>query len=151
MTLFIGVDPGFSGAWGAIDHNSEYVGCGDFHHDKDVLHVDLIWDDILSVIRGRDYEIVVESVHTMPGQGVASSGKFMKSFGQLVAMAQLSHAPWHFVTPQKWKRDLGLSSDKEESLKLARTMWPKAPLERKKDNGRAEALLISGWWVENAL
>lgn len=151
MTLFVGIDPGFSGAFGIVDHNNEYVACGDLHHDKDVMHIDLIWQDILSHIRGRDYEIIIESVHTMPNQGVASSGKFMKSFGQLVAMAQLANAPWHFVSPQKWKRDLGLSSDKEESLKLARTMWPQAPLDRKKDNGRAEALLIAGWYAENML
>lgn len=151
MTLFVGIDPGFSGAFGIIDHNSEYIACGDMHHDKDVLHTDLIWDDIKAHVRGQDYEIIIESVHTMPGQGVASSGKFMKSFGQLIAMAQLSHAPWQFVTPQMWKRDLGLSSDKEESLKLARKMWPSAPLERKKDNGRAEALLIAGWYIERML
>jgi hypothetical protein len=49
------------------------------------------------------------------------------------------------VTPQKWKKDLKLDSDKNKSLALARELWPLAPLERKKDNGRAEALLMAEW------
>lgn len=152
--IIVGLDPGFSGAWGAIDSvTGQYEGCGDFYHDSNILHIDLIWDDILYAIHKRDFCIVIESVHTMKGQGIASSGKFMKSFGQLIAMSQLARSAdaWHFVSPQKWKRDLGLSRDKEDSLKLARTMWPDAPLTRKKDNGRAEALLIAGWHAEQML
>jgi hypothetical protein len=49
------------------------------------------------------------------------------------------------VTPQKWKKDMGLTSDKDLSLAMARELWPTAPLSRKMDNGRAEALLMAEW------
>lgn len=148
MTVYIGIDPGFSGAWAAIDHNAEYVGCGDLHHDKDMIHTDLIWSEILDAVRGRDFEIIIEAVHSMPGQGVSSTFKFGKAYGQVIGMAHLANCPVHFVSPQRWKKDSGLSSDKEESLNMARKLWPAAPLGRKKDNGRAEAMLIAAWHLE---
>jgi crossover junction endodeoxyribonuclease RuvC len=49
------------------------------------------------------------------------------------------------VRPRAWKKDMGLTADKDESLSMARELWPDAPLARKKDNGRAEALLIAEW------
>lgn len=149
--IFVGVDCGFGGAWGAIDHNGTYRGCGDMHHDSNLIFTDLVKQDILHAVRGDDFEIIIEAVHSMPNQGVSSTFKFGKAYGQIIGMAQSMNCVTHFVSPQKWKRDLGLSRDKEDSLKLARTMWPDAPLTRKKDNGRAEALLISGWYVEQML
>lgn len=48
------------------------------------------------------------------------------------------------VDPQDWKRDFGLiNKDKEDSRAKAMQMWPKAPLTRKGDHGRAEALLLA--------
>ena len=55
------------------------------------------------------------------------------------------NCPWMLVTPQKWKKELGLTSDKDLSLNMARELWPDAPLARKMDNGRAEALLMAEW------
>lgn len=49
-----------------------------------------------------------------------------------------------------WKRDLGLwGGGKAASLELARELFPQAAgqLERKRDHGRAEALLIAAWAV----
>jgi crossover junction endodeoxyribonuclease RuvC len=65
------------------------------------------------------------------------------SFGAAISLAQRLNCPWHIVTPQKWKKSLKLDSDKNKSLGLARELWPTAPLTRKKDNGRAEALLLA--------
>jgi hypothetical protein len=48
------------------------------------------------------------------------------------------------VDPQDWKRDFQLiNKDKEDARAKAMQMWPKAPLTRKKDHGRAEALLLA--------
>jgi hypothetical protein len=40
---------------------------------------------------------------------------------------------------------MGLTADKKDSLVMARELWPDSPLERVKDNGRAEALLLAEW------
>jgi crossover junction endodeoxyribonuclease RuvC len=75
----------------------------------------------------------------------SSSFKFGVAFGGAIALAERFNCPWHMVTPQTWKKALKLSSDKQQSLDLARELWPSAPLARKKDNGRAEALLLAEW------
>lgn len=51
------------------------------------------------------------------------------------------------IKPLVWKGALGLSSDKEASLQKARKLFPNAGpfLQRKKDHGRAEALLIASF------
>ena len=68
-----------------------------------------------------------------------------RSYGAAIAIMERINCPWHMVTPQKWKKDMGLTSDKNESLTMARELWPITPLARKKDNGRAEALLMAEW------
>jgi hypothetical protein len=53
------------------------------------------------------------------------------------------------VSAATWKRSLGLTkAGKEGSMALARQLFPQAAekyLKRKKDHGRAEALLIAAW------
>ena len=143
--IYIGIDPGFSGAWGMIDHNNEYMGCGDMlHTDKHILS-NAILEEILEAKRNDDCEVVVEAVHSFTGQGVASTFKFGTAFGGAIALAERFKCPWHLVTPQVWKKALKLDSDKTKSLVLARGFWPDAPLKRQKDNGRAEALLMAYW------
>lgn len=142
---YIGIDPGFSGAWGMIDHNNKYIACGDMHHtDKHIL-TQFVFAEIIDNLHGDDCEVVVETVHSMPKQGVASSFKFGVAYGGAVAIAERLHCAWHMATPQLWKKALKLDSDKQKSLDLARQLWPTAPLKRQKDNGRAEALLMAYW------
>ena len=143
--MFIGLDPGFSGAWGMIDHNGVYRACGDMHHTEKHILTGKIYAEIIDSMHGEDVEVVVETVHSMPKQGVASSFKFGVAYGGAVALAERLNCVWHMVTPQVWKKALKLDSDKNKSSALARELWPYAPLFRKKDNGRAEALLMAYW------
>jgi crossover junction endodeoxyribonuclease RuvC len=144
--LLFAFDPGKSGAWAAITHTGEYHTCGDYiFHDRG-LDTEMVWGELCLARDGQDCEVVVEAVHSMPRDGVRQAFSFGSSFGSVLALAQRFRAPWHLVPPHQWKRDLGLTSDKEESLIMAREIWPAAPLLRKKDNGRAEALLIALWY-----
>lgn len=143
--MYLGIDPGYSGAWGLIDHHGDYQSCGDMLHNEKHILTRAVIAEMSQAIDRQDVEIVIESVHSMPGQGVSSSFKFGMAFGAAIAMAERFNCPWHFVSPQMWKKDLGLKADKNESLDLARKIWPNAPLSRKKDNGRAEALLLAEW------
>ena len=79
----------------------------------------------------------------MPGQGVASTFKFGRAVGAIDAVADMMFGVWHIVSPQRWKKSMGVTQDKMKSLNLARELWPNAPLSRMKDHGRAEALLIA--------
>ena len=86
-------------------------------------------------------------------RGNAASASFTTAFnyGLVAAAVQLKLWPnqTFWVSPQAWKRDLGLSKDKERSRELATeifgaeardTYWP-----LKKDDGLAEAALIAYW------
>lgn len=144
--LIFGFDPGLSGAWGAITHNGKYHTCGDMHHEDKRLLTNKIWAELCTARDGQDCEVVVEKVHAMPGQGVSSMFNFGVAYGGVLSLAERFNCPWHMVTPRTWKNALGLDSDKAKSLLMARELWPEAPLSRKMDNGRAEALLLAEYW-----
>lgn len=145
MTIFIGIDPGLtSGAIGAIDHNGKFIYCGDIYAADGRIDVKRLKNQILDCFSGDTAEIVIEDVHAMPKQGLASTGRFMRAAGTIEAICQLT-ATTHMVTPQRWKKDMGLDADKDLSLTSARTLWPEASLSRKRDNNRAEALLLAEW------
>ena len=55
------------------------------------------------------------------------------------------------VRPAIWKRTLGLGKDKEASRLKAIQLFPTADLRRKKDHGRAEALLLAYWRQQHRL
>lgn len=143
--MYLGIDPGFSGAWGLIDHHGKYHSCGDMLNNGKHILSRYVHAEISQAIDRQDIQGVIESVHSMPGQGVSSSFKFGMAFGMAIAIMERINCPWQLVTPQKWKKDMGLTSDKDLSLAMARELWPTAPLARKMDNGRAEALLMAEW------
>jgi crossover junction endodeoxyribonuclease RuvC len=92
---------------------------------------------------------VIEQVGSMPKQGVSSAFRFGMGCGLLRGVVIAVGIPVVQVSPSKWKRDMGLDSDGEKSRALALRHWPKCiHLKRKKDHGRAEALLLARWHIE---
>ena len=91
--------------------------------------------------------ILLEHVEARPGRGSSSSFRFAQGFGAVLAASQLSvdGARVHLVRPRIWKGALGLDSDKAKSLSLALAEFPDAAdlLRRQRDDGRAEALLLT--------
>ena len=144
--IYCGVDPGFTGAWGMIDHNGEYWSCGDMIHNGDYLLSRDILAEMKQAIDRQDTQFILEAVHAMPKQGVSSTFKFGMAFGSAITIIERFSKTVHMVTPHKWKKDMGLTSDKAQSMAMARELWPLAPLHRAKDNGRAEALLLAEWY-----
>ena len=145
MKAYTAIDPGLSGAWAAIDHNGKYLGCWDLHHEGKIIQTNIVWDEIKVATQGHDIEFVIEHVSAMPGQGVTSMFTFGAAYMAAIAIAQRSYRPTTLVRPREWKKDMGLTSSKKDSLKLARLLWPEAPLKLEKHDGRAEALLLAEW------
>ena len=143
--IYLGFDPGFSGAWGMVNHRGECVGCGDMINNGKHILTDEVMHEINKARMGDDIEVAIELVASRPLQSAPSTFKFGMAFGATIALAERIHCPFHFVTPNVWKKALGLDSDKNRSLALARNLWEEAPISRQKDNGRAEALLIAEW------
>jgi hypothetical protein len=143
--IWIGVDPGLrSGAIGAVDHDGNFIAVYDIAAVDDRIDARVLKQMILDMtIPGDDYAICLEQVWTMPKQGIASTGRFMRAYGAIGAVCELLCDRIFFVTPQVWKKSMNLTSDKNESLAAARIAFPQAVLKLKKDHGKAEALLIA--------
>ena len=102
---------------------------------------------------------VIERVRAMPPKrgadgkeerraGPQSSFNFGDHYGKAKAAFQLLGIPYMRAEPASWKRRFGLTGqDKDAARLLAIQRFPSAAflLQRKKDNGRADALLIALW------
>lgn len=100
--------------------------------------------DIITSVEKADH-IFIERQQAMPKQGVVSTFKLGYAFGQIVTTAALSRTPYTLITPNNWKRALNLPRDKDAARRLAQQWFPDlaGQLKRKKDEHRAEALLIA--------
>ena len=89
----------------------------------------------------------VEEVASRTGQGVVSVFDFGLSYGAARQALASAEVPFIERVPQVWKRYhcIPAGADKEFSRELAILHFPAqaALLSRKKDNGRAEAMLIA--------
>ena len=153
MTAFVGIDPGLSGAIARLDGVSGEVRIEDVptfeikRNGKAKREIDYhslarILDDMTKEPGTR---IVIELVSSMPGQGVSSVFAFGKAFGVLIGVSAATFCPIEFVSPAKWKREMGVTASKDGSRAKASMMFPRYSdmWRRAKDDGRAEALLIA--------
>jgi len=89
----------------------------------------------------------IEQVAARPGQGVVSMFSFGKTYGIILGILAAKGIPITYVTPSKWKKDLGVQADKDAARARASELMPQHahlwPL--KKHDGRAEAALIAYW------
>ena len=90
--------------------------------------------------------VFVESVHSMPKQGVTSSFNFGHNVGTIMGVLGALHIPHTLVTPQAWKKTAGLiGTDKDAARARALQLWPDWRELDKKGNGQAlaDAALIA--------
>lgn len=66
--------------------------------------------------------------------------RFGQGYGQILGVCASQHRKIYRVRPNVWKTLLGLSSDKQASIKLARHTFPGYPF---KKDGQAEAALLA--------
>lgn len=145
----LGVDPGLTGALAFIFQNEPNRVAIE---DMPVADGDICAPLLSSLIRkyAPSYA-VIEFVASMPGQGVASTFKFGKSYGQAIGVLGSHNVPLHYVTPSKWKSRFNLlKTDKEASRNKALQLFPAcaASFSRKKDHNRADAALIAKYGLE---
>jgi crossover junction endodeoxyribonuclease RuvC len=151
--IIVGVDPGFSGA---IAHYCTKT------KDLDVIDMPTILNskgkveiDIHSLLHllepeAKDRMAVIEQVASRPNQSSVATFRFGMGYGALIACVAANKTPMYFVTPNKWKKHFGLTSDKDTSRQLAIQRWPDhyEKFKLKKHDGRAEAALICLYGAE---
>ncbi len=155
--VYAGIDPGSEGAIGFLAGKSSCVvdipvskikrGAGKKSKNKTVYDLDRIlclFDCLAPLKRSVRFLIEEPPPNMTPGQG-SPYGQFR--LGGAFAMWPLFLRSKGYnvetVYPSVWKRKMGISSDKERSLRTARKLFPFAPLSRKKDHNRSEALLLA--------
>ena len=95
--------------------------------------------------------VIIESVHSMPRQGVSSTFTFGRAFGAIEGAIEALKIPQTGLTPQTWKRKLGLpTGDKDGARQFAQRRWPDFDYWRTKSNGQAvaDAACIALAWIE---
>lgn len=168
--LYIGIDPGLSGAVAALDQ----AGAIQFVEDTPIVETavrrlrKIKAEDGSVVLKGkagvkRRYETglmakvfdldgaialaVLEQVGTRPGEGRASAFEFGYGLGLWEGILVGKRVPYRKVTPAAWKPKLGVPADKQAARLMAIARWPQWAdlLGRKKDEARAEALFLALW------
>lgn len=143
-TLFIGIDPGKSGGIACIDTESGVVYTVQYN-DKAII--DMCREECWN---GRTEHIMccLEKVGARPGQGVVSMFNFGLNVGYIKGVLEAFRIPYQEITPQKWKKEFSLNSDKAASADVCRKLFPNISLlaterSKKPHDGMAEALLMA--------
>jgi crossover junction endodeoxyribonuclease RuvC len=94
--------------------------------------------------------VIVEKVNAFPKQGMSSSFRFGIGLGIIHGVVAALGFRLVEVAPSLWKKHFHLGPEKEDARALALKRFPGVGpnLSRKKDAGRAEALLMALWWQE---
>lgn len=159
--IFIGIDPGLTGACAFIDHNGvravfdlptmEIPGVGPKALVKRKLDGKAFGALLLKncpVGEGRP-TAMLEAVGTMGGanNAVQTQGSLLRTLGAIETALECLNFPVQYVQPQKWKKAYGIGSDKAKSLAAARQLYPgaAAELKRVRDHNRAESILLAHW------
>ena len=147
----IGIDPGsVSGAFAILSEDHVFV------DDLPTVDKGLNAPELARLFRvERPFVAVLERVSAMPKQGVSSSFNFGRAYGTIMGVLAALEVPLVLVTPSMWKghfRLHGKDRDRDAGRELAIRLYPEVTgLSRKKDGGRADALLIARWYKDTQL
>ncbi len=163
MIIIIGIDPGATGAQAFLGKGEAVV------MDFDPLKG---FDPFIQIMRNRIIEqaqiVFIEKAQVMPrmrkvtvpgiggpvtvdekaGQGAVGMFRYGVHYGTYLGILTTLKIPFQEVHPMTWKKEFGLlRQPKERSIQVAQQLFPSLAnqLTRKKDHGRAEALLIAEW------
>jgi crossover junction endodeoxyribonuclease RuvC len=157
MSAVIGIDPGLSGAiaWLGPNGSAAVVDMPTIQLSKtgfvkralDVNGLTIILEGYAASVAPAPV-VYMERVNAFPGQGVGSMFSLGMSFWGAAGVIAGVGLSLVLVEPKAWKKHYGLTNDKNLSRAVARRFYPSVDLHRKKDHGRAEALLIARYGLE---
>jgi len=167
--LLLGIDPGISGGMGLLGHDGRYLeswliqscirryrtlksGKLSPQRELDARWMFLTIKSALilnGVIIGQ---VIAEEQVAFPDQHANTGLSMGDTRGVIRGVCAALGISVSYVKPSEWKKFYGLKgakgrkyASKEESLALARSFYPDAPLASHKDEAVAEALLIARW------
>lgn len=156
--LIIGIDPGNTGA---IAYKDDF-GCYGVYEmpimamgkkgKKNQLNPTEVMQILRKILLDHKEHLLVqcevivylEQVHSMPVSSAASMFNFGMGYGILQGVLSAMGLSYKFVPPQTWKKHFGLlRTDKDLARTLAIQQFPNINFSRKKDIGKADAMLIT--------
>lgn len=154
LRVVIGIDPGLSGAIAALA-DGEPLAIVDMPTMRIDGHNEVCAKSLAASLRhlraqhpGAYFLAVLEKVNGRAGWGATQGFRFGAGFGKVKAVLETLGIDYREVQAPVWKRHYGLKGgDKDGSRGLAAARFPGMAdaFERKKDDGRAEAILIALW------
>ena len=151
--IFIGIDPGLSGAMVVLSDNSQLIAAHDLPSIKNGSKREFQTAEVGKLLRSYVDKHGAQNVFCMlekhtprPGQGIGSQCKAAGIVGELKGLLVglgISYELTHPATWSKVMRDKVGTDKKAQSVLTAGRRWPDLDLSRKKDHNRADAALIA--------
>jgi hypothetical protein len=143
--LFAGIDPGKSGAISIITGNSVPVACIRFDQTLPTIA------EMFSTYGGRLALVVIERVHSMPKQGVASTFTFGTYFGFALGLLETWGIRYQQETPRVWQQRMKCLSkgDKNVTKEAAQRLFRHCPFAI--THATADSLLLAEYCRRTAL
>lgn len=138
--IYIGIDPGVSGALAVISEGREAKV--------------MTWEPNAYIAAFRAISAstecsiaCLEKVSAMPKQGVTSMFNFGENFGYIRGLLEANGIPYELVTPKKWQKEFSVT-DKNGSIEVCKRLFPGVNLRRTEKcrndhDGMSDALLMA--------
>jgi crossover junction endodeoxyribonuclease RuvC len=147
--IILGIDIGLTGALAIVDEHRvvfvDDIPIFVIKHGK-TTKKELDLGGLRGVMAAHSYDhVFIEEVGTRPGEGRVSAHTFGKTAGRIEGLVVGLGRPYSMVRPQVWQRTVRCGPSPDEARKRAGQLYPDAVphLVRKKDDGRADAILIA--------
>lgn len=156
--IYIGIDPGFTGGIAVLDKDAAIIELEDMPVIKVGKKNELDGPEIVNILTNARVlakcHVFIEKCQSMPGQGIASTGRYMEGYGRLRGICEGLSLPYTLVHPKTWKKIMmpDMLKEKGQSIIRVKQLYPDIDLPRKKDHGKSDAVLIGryGWQTMGA-
>jgi hypothetical protein len=155
LRITFGVDPGISGAIAVLADGEPASFIDMPNHPRlpkgneiDAFSLCAQLRGVLQAYRGAFFSAAMERISTRPTDSRINNQSIGEGYGILKGVFASLGVRWCEVRPQQWKKHCGLiGTDKDQACVLVRHRFPRVAgyVNRKKDNGRADACLIGRW------
>lgn len=157
--VWVGIDPGLSGAVGAVYGNrvadawstptisvKKAKGKGAKRHPDPSGMADLLRPFLKLRREGWDVLVTLEESSPNPVDGKIGHHKVGIGFGTWLGILAALRLPYQTVRPSIWRPQMvGAKTDKNMSRKVCMELFPRLKLPLVKDSDKAEAVMIAEW------
>lgn len=152
--VYIGIDPGFTGAVAVISAVGALVALYDTPVTQVVFQksgklrtrAEFVTPAMVEIFQryGAIRDVALELITARSGQGVTSMFRFGHGFGLWEGILTALDIKYTRILPTAWKQQFDLiNKEKDASRIVAMKLFPAAELKLKKHHGRADALCIA--------